>query len=62
VTLDAEEFAAIEPTLRIAARLRAEYGVRADERCVRWRICCDTRRHAKLYSVHHHFTTFHAMS
>ena len=26
VTLDAEEFAAIEPTLRIAARLRAEYG------------------------------------
>ena len=26
VTLDAEEFAAIEPTLRIAAELRAEYG------------------------------------
>ena len=26
VTLDAEEFAAIEPTLRIAAQLRAEYG------------------------------------
>jgi proline dehydrogenase len=26
VTLDAEEFAAIEPTLRIAAKLRAEYG------------------------------------
>ncbi len=26
VTLDAEEFAAVEPTLRIAAQLRAEYG------------------------------------
>ena len=26
MTLDAEEFAAIEPTLRIAAQLRAEYG------------------------------------